>query len=276
MNGIIRGMSFGDYLAIEAAHFSTLKALDVSPLHYRHALHRDASEETDAMALGRIVHAMVLTGALPEDMALYEGKTRRGKEWEAFKAEHLGKTITRKSELTTAAAMHAAVMRCPEAKELLARGEGELTVQWVDHGLRCKGRLDFFNGSQIVELKTTRSIRPDAFAREVVSRHYHAQIAFYAQGFEAATGKPPPVLPALIAVENVPPYDVAVYRVGFDALEAGARKVNAWLSTLASCTVTGRWPGVAWHGAMDLKLPEWAMTGDLPDVDMGGMEDGDG
>lgn len=272
--GITRGMSFAEYLALPGEHFSRLKTIDLSPLHYKHATAAAADVETDAMALGRIVHAMILTGTTPDDVVLYEGKTRRGKAWEAFKAAHPGQLITRKSELTTAGLMHNAVMRCPEARALLQQGEGELTVRWRSHGVRCRGRLDWYTGEQIVELKTTRSIDPKVFMREVAARHYHAQIAFYSSGYAAATGAEPPVLPALIAVESAPPFDVCVYRVGFDALEAGARTVERWLTRLSTCMASGFWPGVSFGAVVDLKLPEWAASDGLPDVDMSGIEEG--
>lgn len=256
---ITKALPFDRYRALDAVHFGTLKHLDVSPLHYRHALSRP-DVETDAMRLGRIVHAMILTGSLPDDMAAFDGKARRGKAWSAFVAEHEGKSVVRKVDLQVASAMHAAVMRYAPARDLLRRGDAEVTVQWRSHGLRCKGRLDFFTGEQIVEVKTTRSIDPRIFMRECAARAYHSQIAYYSAGYEAATGASPPVLPALIAIESAPPYDVAVYRVGFDALEAGARKVEAWMERLRACTASDYWPGVAFGGVMDLRLPEWATT----------------
>lgn len=268
---LTRGVPFADYLALAGEHFSSLKWLDMSPLHYRHALAHPVGE-SGAMTLGRLTHAIVLTPELPVDVAIYEG-TRRGRRWETFQAEHAGQTILRAGDpaLVTALAMRAAVQRHPEASRLLRAGEGEVTLRWEAEGSACRGRLDWLRPcGSIVELKTTRSIATRLFMREVAQRLYHVQLAFYTDGLTAVLGHAPPELPAMVAVENAPPYDVCVYRVGFDALEAGQRKVDAWLRTLAECRASGRWPGVGGDGVMDMRLPDWALGGD-EDVDLSGI-----
>src|SRR6185312_3195230 len=96
-----RDVPFAEYLAIDALHFGALKVLDLSPLHYRHHL-RAPREESEAMTLGRLVHGLVLSGVAPEDVAFYDGPVRRGKVWEAFAAEHAGKSIVLKSQMAAA------------------------------------------------------------------------------------------------------------------------------------------------------------------------------
>lgn len=266
---ITRHLPFADYLKIDSVHFSTLKAIDVSALHYAHTI-AHARRDTSALTVGRVVHASILDPQ-PLDLAVYEGKVRRGKEWDAFAAEHAGKTILRRDELERASAMRAAVLAHPVARGLFAEGEGEVTIEWSMLGHRCRGRLDWLrpNGG-FVELKTTRKIDPRAFARECGSFLYHAQAAFYSGGLAAATGEEAPDLPFIVSVENTPPHDVAVYRVGYDSLEAGQRKVDEWIKKLDAARRSRLWPGVA-PDVLDLRLPEYMLTDGLADVELTGL-----
>lgn len=267
---ILRRLPFEKYLEIEAVHFSKLKAIDTSPRHYAHRVQHER-RDTAALVLGRVVHAMILDPE-PPGVAVYEGKVRRGAEWTAFQEAHRGETILKRDELEGAAAMRAAVLAHPIAGDLFAEGDGEVTVTFSMLGLSCKARLDWLrpNGSWC-ELKTTRAIEPRAFARECARFLYHAQIAFYAGGLAAATGEEAPELPHLVTVEKDPPHDVAVYRVGYDSLEAGQRKIDDWIKRLDAARRSRSWPGVA-PDILDLRLPEWTLTEGLADVDLSGIE----
>lgn len=275
------GLPFSEYTSIPAAHFSTLKALDTSPLHYQRAITFDR-EDTPALRMGRATHSLILT---PEavDVAVWDGGRRAGKAWDAFCAEHAGRTLLTRKEAETAERMRANVLAHPAARHLLSAGNPEVSIEWsTADGLRCKARADWLRpgGVGIVELKTTRHIGPRSFPREFASRLYHAQAAFYLDGLIAAladAGECPRVAPpvTMIAVENVPPHDVTVWRIPDEVLEVGRRKVDAWLVTLGECMRSGTWPGVGGVEAMDMKLPEWAETDGLPDVDEGGIQEED-
>ncbi len=269
---VTHGLPFESYQALDSVHFSTLKTIDVSALHYLRA--RDAErKDTSALRVGRALHSLLLD-ADPPGVAIYEGKVRNGKAWEAFEAEHDGEIILRRGEIETVAAMRDAVMAHPIARELLAEGQGEVTIEWSMLGHRCRGRIDWLrpNGA-IVEVKTTRKISRRAFAAEFGARFYHAQLAFYEGGLEAATGRAAADLPHVIAIENEPPYDVAVYRVGYDTLEAGQRKIDEWMRALDVCARSGVWPGVGAE-ILDLRLPDWALSEDV-DLDLSGIGAGD-
>ncbi len=281
---ILRGLPFPDYLALPGVHSSTLKAIETSPRHYQRAI---ASErDSDAMRLGRVVHALTLTPDAPPDVAVWDGGRRAGKAWAEFCAEHAGKTIVRAEELEVAHAMRRAVYAHPKARALLSEGEPEVTITWDERiepgerptvaSLACKIRIDWLRADgTIVELKTTRAIAPRAWAREYAARYYHAQAALYRMGLDASDvlGVAPPP-PYVIAVENTAPFDVAVYRVPDATIEAGARKVRDWLRKVAECEAAGVWPGVGGDDAADLVLPAWAETDGLEDVDVSGIEGG--
>lgn len=268
------GLPFDAYLALPSMHFSALRHIDKSPLHYRHALAHDRADTT-ALRVGRAAHALILSGNAPADVAVYEGPVRRGRAWDAFAAENEARLILNRSELARAEAMRAAVMSYRPARDLIAHGAHEVTIEWkrtiAGIDIPIRGRIDCLTEEGgMVEVKTTRSIHPRAFARECALRMYYAQAALYHDGLAevGVTGKP---LPIIVAIENEPPHDVAVYRLGYDVLEAGQRKVDEWLRALADCTRTNRWPGVAGDDVVPLRLPEWALTDGMDDVDVGGI-----
>jgi hypothetical protein len=64
---------------IEPVHFSRLKMMQLSPAHFRAADAR--REESPAMRMGTLIHALVLGG----EVVVYDGK-RTGAPWKAFKA----------------------------------------------------------------------------------------------------------------------------------------------------------------------------------------------
>jgi hypothetical protein len=269
---ITRDLPFDEYLVLPGEHFSTLKALDVSPIAYRHACDNERGD-TDALRIGRLAHSMILTPGLPDGVAVYDGPVRRGKVWDAFEAANAGKEIVRLGEINGAMRMRDAVMAHPKARELLSDGDPEVSFTWDDTGIACKGRVDFLRpGGGIVELKTTRVAGKRAFDREFAARLYHAQAAFYVDGY--ATASEYDVNSChMIVVQNVAPYDVGVLRIGGDVIEAGRRKVAQWLESLRVCQDAGQWSGAWGDGIEDVELPEWAEADGLPDVDMSGIEE---
>lgn len=263
---ITRDLPLADYLRLPGVHFSSLKWMDTSALHYHRAA-TEAKAPTPAMVLGSITHAAILTPGDPVGVAVYDGKRRAGKEWDAFEQANGHLAIVRRDELETSRAMRAAALANKHARALLSDGEAEVTIQWTEHGLNCRARVDWLRPNGLVEVKTTRSIHPRAFASECAKRAYHVQLALYYRALNAA-GIAQEWLPHVIAVENVAPFDVAVYQVGFDTIEAGERKADEWLRAVAACVKADEWPGVGGGEVLELKLPNWALSDGLPDVDM--------
>jgi hypothetical protein len=264
---ITKRLPFADYQALPGVNFSTLKEMDVSPLHYQRAVSLGGREVTDAMRLGSIAHSLILTPG-HDELAIWSG-TRRGKVWDEFCSANAGKLIVKEDEVRPLLEMRRAVYAHDPANALLADGDPEVVLQWVDAetGLACKARVDWLRPrGRLVELKTSKAAHPRAFFRSFAAFKYHAQLAFYLDGL-AACGIESTEPPAVIAVESGPPFDVCVYRVPNDAIEAGRRKVLGWLRAVAECAAAGKWPGAGGDAAVDLVLPEWA-TEDGEDVNL--------
>ena len=266
-----------DYDKLDGVNFSTLKELRRSPKHYQHR-RQNPRPPTPSLALGHAAHVAILE---PEcflrEFALWDatdedGKTRqrRGKLWDAFKAQNANKTIIRTDEYDRAIRLSRAVRDSREAMRYLVHGRHEVAVTWVDQhtGLRCKGRCDWLTEidgeAVIVDPKSTRDASPWSFGRDAAKYGYHLQKAFYADGFEQALGRP--VRSVIIAIETEEPYDVVVYRVPPDVLDIGRDEYRKLLETLSVCAQSNSWPGYGGGLEQELTLPAWAVPDEGNDL----------
>lgn len=283
-------MDFDTYRKVDAVNWSTLKHILRSPLHYQHALAHPVAE-TPAMRVGSAVHCAVLEpDTFPTRYVVIGAgeladiapprNTRDGKEaWAEYLAEHPEQPATVSSDeyqrlmlahrmpgrsfldadtYARCLAMRDAVQGHAVARQYVTgRGLNEHTVEWQDAAIgRCKGRLDrvSFEPGAIVDLKTAREIDSSVFGRAAARLLYHAQVAWYQQGYEARTQERLPCV--IIAVESEAPHDVAVIDVDEDSLEAGRDDVKRAVALLAECRASGQWPG-RYPSRVALQLPSW-------------------
>jgi len=251
-------MARAEYDGLSRVNFSTLKAFDRSPLHYRHAL-AERSPDTAARKLGRATHVAVLEpDRFKEDVVCWREGTRRGKAWDAYREAHAGQEILTAKEMETCLAIAKSVRGNPEAMRYLKAGRAEVTALWNDavSGWPCRGRLDWIaNVGALADLKTTKDASLSGFVRQAWTSLYHAQGAMYQDAVFAATGERLPFI--ILAVENVAPYCCQVYALGQDAIDAGRKAYRGWLARLTECRLSGEWPGYA-TGPVELQVPRWA------------------
>jgi len=265
---------FDAYCRWDAVNVSRAKAIDVSPLAYWHLVTTDKGrDDTDPMRVGRAVHTRVLEpskwGAHPggvwsgERFTFYQGR-RSGKAWESHKETWHDCTTLTEEAWSNVEAMARAVFAHPVAAWYLDGSENERNVTWTDAAtnLPCKARIDAVTRrGAIVDLKTARSIVPDRFAREVATRGYYVQAAHYVNGAMAAGLFAVEPKFIIIAVESKPPFDVAVYELGTQSMDAGKAKMAELLGKIKMHTESGKWPGVA-PDLRVIEVPTWAL-GDL-------------
>lgn len=261
-------MNYEDYAAIQAINWSTLKHMRESPAHYRAAQSAPLTPDTDALILGRVAHmALWEPDRLLTDVVAWDGGTRRGKAWDAFKEEHAGKDIIRSRDLEPIRRMADAVRSHPAAGPILkAAGKGEQTITWTDTRtkLPCKARIDWLtDDGDLVDVKTTADLSPVGFSRAVHRYGYHGQLAHYWSGCIANGLRVRRAL--IIAVEKTEPYDVVVYQLENGAPEGalfvGRQMRDELLAELAACIDTDTWPGRS-TTIEPLDLPRYA----LPDM----------
>lgn len=249
------------YDALDRVNFSSLKHFAKSPAHYLAA--KQQPRDSAAMQRGRCVHIACLEPhRFASEVVVFDGATRRGKEWERFEAANLGKEILTAKEYEGVEATAIAVRGSLQAMKYLSAGQGEVSVLWESCGHSLKSRLDWVSELALVDLKSTRDASPEGFGRECQTHGTHIQAAFYSDAWEQKTGERRPYV--LVAAEPTFPHPVQVYRVPEPLLELGRHIYQGWLRQLDECRKANVWPGYA-ADELDLILPRWATfteTGD--------------
>lgn len=246
------------YDAQRAVNWSALKWMNVSPLRYKWALTHPEPPKP-AYVLGSAIHCGILEPErFGERFAVFDG-TRRGKEWDLWRAEHPGVESLKPDEMEQ-------VHRCVDAVRLHKVASGilkgcrtEETTSWVDPDTRvaCKGRLDAICAAYVCDLKTSRDVAPRAFERHSASYLYHGQLAWYHDGATVCGKIPGDVMPYVVTAQTSEPYDVAAYQLTPETLVAGRTLYRGLLNRLVQCMEADWWPGVA-PDLEPLMLPRWA------------------
>jgi len=290
--GIYSGVPWAKYLDWPANNNTLLGHAARSPAHakaYMDGLLED--KETPAKRFGRAAHMALLEPDLFRKRYVAEAINRRtnvGKTRYA-KIELSGQTVLTPDEGAILKAMVTADYNNPKVAALLDsyRGIGgpslyEISLIWYNsaHGsaFPCKARIDFLcpaldaaapetRQHSIIEYKTAASADHDVFQRDMYKYGYHRQAAFYADGLIACADLSTEPLVWFVVQEKTPPYAIAIYLLDDEAIAAGRAENNALLTTLATCTSTGVWPGYNEDKATTISLPSWvrARIAELPD-----------
>ena len=254
-------MNFADYQAIPAINATAIKAGRVSMKHMHHVMTGGAKETNQALRWGRIFHKAILEPVEFFAVAcVYEGE-RRGKAWEAFKAEHDPEWILTKTdkrdEYAILKGMSESVQADPDARRMIGSAIKEHVVTWNDQAYgAAKARLDGLcaGADGLIELKTARTIRNDAFGRQFANIGYDLQTGWYATGAVYGEKVKPPV--HVIAIEKEPPYCVGVFEVPGSVVEIGARRAAAIATAYRACEAAGIYPGPT-TGITELIMPPY-------------------
>lgn len=255
------------YHSIPAMSAGGLKRMQQSPAHF-YGMQLDPNrpppgDPSPALVNGTLVHCALFEPASldsryvikPEGMSF---STKEGKAWRAEQSR-----IIVDAGLMAAVRMQSARLRdLPELGALLAEGVGECSAFWIDEqtGELCKCRPDWASpagdGVVIVDGKTCQDGSPEGFGRSIWNYKYHLQAAWYADGYERATGKKVHGF-VFAAVESAWPHQAAAYMLGDDVLDAARRENRRLLNLYAECKRTGEWPGYAPSISL-INLPTWA------------------
>jgi hypothetical protein len=221
----------------DGVRFSRLKLFAESPLHYLANVQGSASH----LGKGTAVHALLLGGkrvtyyekppgeyevavASGREIIIYD-KARRGKEWDAFKADHPDALILSPSEHDKCKASEGSGRSSPRKGEdwekfraenddatILSRSEydvsnriadavranplamlaldgiAEETIRFQFLNLPCRSTPDVRarDGAFVTELKTCRSSNPFRFKTQSRWMFYHAQMAFHREAMRRA------------------------------------------------------------------------------------------
>jgi hypothetical protein len=214
------------------------------------------------MQIGRGFHSLILDGQTQfrKSFPVYEGGQRRGSAFEEFCAAH--PEADRIDVLNLKA--HEIILKMQEsflqhdrAVSLVQSCMPEATMYTTHEptGLYLKGRPDGTSPGYLIDIKTTAGDRFQTRQfRETARLFGHDfQLATYTLiarliGFDIRGGY-------IIACERDFPFDVTVYTVSREHLDAKIYDVENALRGYAECMATGIWPGVGLGHELEL-FPE--------------------
>jgi hypothetical protein len=232
--GVYEGISADEYFSWKAFSKSKYSAVMRSAKHLKHYLETD--ETTESKTLGSLVDAMVLEPNELDKFAIrpatyYDEKSGTTKKWsgnshvcKAKLKEMLdnGMTVVKQEMWDTAESIKNGIFSNPTAKKLLESGKKQVAIVWEDEstGVLCKGRIDNLSDS-IDDLKTSRDISENSFAKDIFYLGYHIQAGMYQDGWATLNDGEKKDF-KFIAVENVPPYDCVVWNLTDESIGAGS------------------------------------------------------
>jgi exodeoxyribonuclease VIII len=279
--GLVLGMSFEDYLAVDAFSASAMRLMARSPWHYKHQV--DAPP-TRPMLNGSLVHCALLESnalaaryaIVPDDAPRRPTATQWAAKkpspasveamtwWRAFEQSCAGRAIVRAEDYAITQQQLAAIQAEPYLRELLAgKGDAEASVFWIDPatGVYCKARPDFLHWVdgkrvRVVELKSTNDESPEGFSRALTSLGYHRARAHYIDGVQAATGAE--VIEYVFAVvSSAPPVLAVPYWLDEEDAAQGADECAELRQRFAWCKANNQWPAYG-TGPQVVGLKAWA------------------
>lgn len=255
---IVRGMSDADYHADPDTLSSTgARRCAVSPAAYKWALDHP-TPPTEAMLLGTAAHSIILnTGAVAvvgNDLRTADAKAAKAD------AETAGTPWVRERDHEALLTMREHVMTHPDAGALLTGGESEVSV-YTTHptGAALRTRPDRIRDRRtVVDLKTARDANPQSWGRVMADAGYHVQAAWYLRELVAADLVDEDAQFWFVVVASSPPHQVAVHRVGEEALAVGEWEADRGIRQWVACRESGEWPDWADDYPQEAVLPTWA------------------
>lgn len=260
-------MDMKEYQQIDAINATSICAGRKSMLHMHHVMTGADDRDTPAMAWGRKVHAAILEpDRFFDGLAIWDGAVKRGKAWDAFKADADTDLIVTRDEMASLQMMQRIVWSKPDAAKLLGDCETEQSYTWEAHYGKGKCRADATAEGIVVDYKTTAQIEPDAFFRTAFNLGYHIKMGWYAHGIEKATGTRPKVY--LIVQEASAPWDCWVCQMPSKIVKDGEKEAVEIAVKYAVAAHEKRFRGVA-DGVIEYMLPAWATGGEeaLPNME---------
>lgn len=205
-------------------------------MHGHHAMTADETDPTYAMERGTAVHA-ILFGT--RTVLGYPGKQRKGKEYDAFVADHPDCEILTAAEYAKALRMADAVRSSAVAMPYL-NGVCEETLHFRWMGLECRATPDVRGDGFVTELKSSQSADPAKFLWHARRMAYHAQVRF--QDYACKANGHPVRDHWIVCVEAEAPHPVTVFHVEPEALDEGDKLLTLWAERLKACMAAQAYP----------------------------------
>lgn len=208
--------------------------------------------------LGTVAHALILGNPDKRIRVIdaYDWRTKAAQQAKAD-AYATGHVPVHRGDLRALAPLRRAVRRHPLASAILAKGQAERSLYWLDPetGITCRGRLDWVHDIALVDVKTVPEGGTDdaAIAKAAATYDWPMQAAHYTDGWEAITGQRLPFL--FIAVEKEPPNFVRVVQLDDNDIATGRERMSRARRMFAEYEADGYPPGP--DDIDTIPLPRW-------------------
>lgn len=230
-----------------------------SPAHYRFAERKD----TTAFDFGTACHTAILEPEHFEARTMKGPTDRRGNNWKDAQAEatNTGRVLLAAGDYDKVMIIRDAVHADAWLNALIVSPHSrvEQSAYWIDEatGVLCRSRPDLYREDLgiMVDVKSTLSAHPDAFARSVINYGYHAQEAWYSAGHRA-NDKPVEGF-VFLAWEKDTPFVTARYELPPSIVAEGDAIMRRSLETYATCQQADHWPGYA-NEITELSFKRWS------------------
>lgn len=255
------------YDKIDALNWSKAKLLLRSPYHFHNAPFE--VEDTDAMQVGRLTHAMVLEGKGIDGVFAVKPKgmsfaTREGKAWRD--AQRL--PILSYDDKARILGMAEALAGNKDAEKMIRSCPlREHAVTTTMNGVKCKGLIDAMGNDQdrrpgFLEIKTSMDAREEFWQKRCCGEpfHYDGQTEWYSSLLSLTLdmeGTRP--WSVWLVVESKPPHAVACWAPDETMIASGTEKVRDVLTSWKACQASHEWPG--YHKGIKLiSAPRWRLN----------------
>ena len=272
---LIKDMDFATYLADPMPDPSLTSSLVKSLLSTAPRkiwqntlrLNRDAENEEKAIFdLGSAAHRLFTgTGApiVEIDAADFRSKVAQEQKAEAYaegKTPILAKNMPRVRAMAKAALEQ--VRDNPEIGHLFAPANQakllrEATMLWLEDGVMCRSRPDFYSAEEnvIIHYKTTgTNIAPVSLAKFAANSGWDMTASHYHQGAKILTGRAPRQF--FVVQETEDPHLLLTAEIDNTFLETALMRRKRALMIWGRCLRDNRWPGMI-SKTITLECPEW-------------------
>ncbi|MBY3038950.1 PD-(D/E)XK nuclease-like domain-containing protein [Rhizobium laguerreae] len=258
--GVYQGIANEAYHSGEGVSKSGLWTISTkSPAHFKYGQRK----ESKAFDFGEASHLAILQPNEFESIVVRGPDDRRGNKWkDMVEACGLDKTLLLTSgDYDKVLALRDAIHADSWINSIITGGNPEIEASGYVHdevtGELVRVRPDLYREDLrgILDVKSTESANPDAFARSVVNYGYHAQEAIYSDVWRLL--RRPVDWFAFLAFEKEAPFAFAVYELPPAIVEEGRALMRQALGTYHECKERDHWPAYA-EGVQELSFKRWA------------------
>lgn len=259
---------FADYLQWTEMSQSVLKQGLDSMKHLKCALDKTVEFiPTDEMILGSALHVCFLEPELmPNKVACFTGKARRGADWELFKEQNASKAILTEGMYERLQGMVRELRKDPTVKLWRSKIQGvEVSAKGMIGGIAFKGRVDALTDDPIWDLKKISSTDDRTISRSIWDYGYDIQAFIYTSIFKRTRF-------ILGFVESEEPYDVRPIELSPQWLSIGRKRTMGLIRQVGECVKTKVWPGRS-NGKIEMvEPPTWVEEQFATEVTIGGQK----